>query len=49
MEEHLGFDGSAAFRSVGHSPDAMEMLSSYLIGVLPDNERLYPKNAKFSW
>ena len=28
-------------RSVGHSADALEMLDDYLIGLLPENERVY--------
>ena len=41
MEDYLGYDGTIAFRSVGHSTDALSMLDKYLIGILPRNERLY--------
>ena len=41
MEDYLGFDATLAFRSVGHSTDALTMLDNYLIGILPRNERLY--------
>ena len=38
-----GRDGSLAYRSVGHSTEANEMLRDYLIGKLPENERLWNK------
>ena len=34
MEDYLGFDATLAFRSVGHSTDALTMLDNYLIGIL---------------
>jgi hypothetical protein len=40
MAEYLGYDGTLAFRGVGHSGDAIEMLEKFLIGVLPGAERL---------
>lgn len=45
MLDYLGQDGTLAFRSVGHSADALEMLNDYLIGRLPKSQRLY-KNMK---
>ena len=36
-----------AFRSVGHSTDAMTMLDQYLIGILPRSERLYDN--RYRW
>ncbi len=44
MQEYIGYDASLAFRSVGHSEDAVTMLADYLIGELPENERLYAKS-----
>ncbi len=41
LREYLGFDGTVAFRSVGHSTDALEMLNDYLIGILPKRERIW--------
>lgn len=49
MEEYVGYDASMAFRSVGHSPDALEMLEQFLIGVLPEHERMYRADSDFSW
>ena len=41
MLEHIGYDASQAFLSVGHSQDAMEMLEEYLVGILPKYMRAY--------
>jgi len=49
MEEYVGYDASIAFRGVGHSADALEMLSECLIGILPEEERLFREDAAFSW
>ena len=38
--EHLGYDATLAFRSVGHSNAAFRILEKFLIGHLPANERL---------
>jgi len=40
LAEHLGYDGTLAFRGVGHSRLAVRMLDRYLIGILPRGERL---------
>ena len=40
MAEYLGYDATFAFRGVGHSEDAAEMLEEFLIGILPAHERL---------
>ena len=40
MAEYLGYDATFAFRGVGHSEDAVEMLEEFLIGILPAHERL---------
>ena len=39
--EYLGYDATAAFRSVGHSKGAIHILEKYCIGILPKNERIY--------
>ena len=41
MVEYLGYDATFAFRGVGHSNDAVEMLEEFLIGILPFHERLH--------
>jgi len=41
MAEYLGYDATFAFRGVGHSEDAVEMLEEFLIGILPFQERLH--------
>ena len=41
MVEYLGYDATFAFRGVGHSEDAVEMLQEFLIGILPFQERLH--------
>ena len=41
MIEYLGYDATFAFRGVGHSNDALEMLEDFLIGILPFQERLH--------
>ena len=41
MLEYLGLDATIAFQGVGHSPDAIEMMEDYLIGILPKSERAY--------
>merc|ERR1712179_157230 len=33
-----GKDATEAFKDVGHSKDALDMLPDYLVGVLPENE-----------
>ncbi len=50
MREYVGYDASVAFRGVGHSPDALEMLDRYLVGVLPEEERMFRSfGESFSW
>ena len=41
MQDYLGLDATIAFQGVGHSPDAIEMMADYLIGILPMSERAY--------
>ena len=40
MLEYLGYDATMAFRGVGHSRGALRMLEKYLVGILPQDERL---------
>jgi len=40
LAEYLGYDGTLAFRGVGHSKAAVRMLTKYCIGILPREERL---------
>ena len=40
LAEYLGYDGTLAFRAVGHSRAALAMLQDSLIGILPKEERL---------
>ena len=47
VEDYLGFDATRAFRSVGHSTDALTMLDNYIIGILPRNERLYTNKLRY--
>lgn len=39
--EHAGCDATFAFLSSGHSKTAIKMLSQFLIGTLPSEERLF--------
>ena len=38
--EQAGRDATIAFHSVGHSTDASQQMSAYLIGILPLHERM---------
>ena len=40
MMEYLGYDGTMAFRGVGHTRGAIRMMEKYVLGILPRNERL---------
>jgi cytochrome b involved in lipid metabolism len=40
MAEYLGYDGTMAFRGVGHSKAASRALQGCLVGILPKGERL---------
>lgn len=41
MMEFAGRDATIPFRSTRHGKDSYQMLSRYLIGILPENERIY--------
>lgn len=41
MMEFAGRDATIPFRSTRHGKDSYQMLSNYLIGILPENERIY--------
>merc|ERR1712215_660223 len=40
MVEYLGYDATMAFRGVGHSREATDVLAKYCIGILPEDERI---------
>merc|ERR1712112_22416 len=40
MAEYLGYDATMAFRGVGHSKAALNMLRKRVVGILPKGERL---------
>lgn len=42
--EWAGRDATLAFRGTRHGKDSYESLSKYLIGVLPESERIYSDN-----
>ena len=43
LEDFLGDDATDAFKDVGHSSEALEIMKDLQIGVLPQNERQYEK------
>ncbi|XP_045471188.1 probable cytochrome b5 2 [Harmonia axyridis] len=45
--EYAGRDASVAFRSAGHSQDAVQLLHRYFIGELPISERVFRKVGGF--
>lgn len=49
LAEQRGKDGSEAFDDVGHSEDAREMMSTYLIGELVESERSKTVPKKIDW
>jgi cytochrome b involved in lipid metabolism len=40
MAEYLGYDGTMAFRGVGHSKAVFRVLQGCIVGILPKEERL---------
>lgn len=46
MMEQAGRDATLAFRSVGHSINAIEQVDEFLVGILPAKERMYLRSAK---
>ena len=46
MMEQAGRDATLAFRSVGHSIDAIEQVDEFLVGILPEKERMYLRSRK---
>lgn len=44
--EYAGRDATLAFRSVGHSLDAIEQVDEFLVGILPPNERIFQRLGK---
>ncbi|XP_047474334.1 cytochrome b5-like [Penaeus chinensis] len=47
--EHAGRDATIAFRGVGHSVPALQMLDEYLVGILPASERIYTGDGPCQW
>lgn len=47
--EHAGRDATIAFRGVGHSVLALQALDEYLVGILPNNERIYTGDGPCQW
>lgn len=47
MYEYIGFDGTVAFRGTGHSKKAFVLMEPFLIGILPENERIYTDKLKW--
>ncbi|ENN76258.1 cytochrome b5 [Dendroctonus ponderosae] len=43
LVEHAGRDATVAFRGSGHSAQAIKALDKYLIGELPQHERIFRK------
>lgn len=41
MMEFAGRDATIPFRSTRHGKDSYQMLSRFMIGILPENERIY--------
>ena len=46
--DYAGRDGTIAFRGAGHSALAIKQLNEYVIGELPDNERIFRKSSTTS-
>lgn len=44
--EQAGRDATLAFRSVGHSIDAVEQVDEFLVGILPAKQRMYLRTSK---
>ncbi|XP_013099308.2 uncharacterized protein LOC106081701 [Stomoxys calcitrans] len=42
--DHAGRDATLAFHGTGHSRDAIEQMRDYLIGELPEHERIFRTN-----
>lgn len=47
--ESAGRDATIPFRGTRHGKDSYQMLSKYLIGILPDEERMYTGTLFKSW
>lgn len=47
--EYAGHDATLAFRSVGHSSDALIWMEKYCVGILVENERIYLRNKNSSF
>lgn len=49
LMENAGRDATISFRSVGHSRGALNALEEYLIGILPDSQRMFPIDSESRW
>ncbi|KAK4297653.1 hypothetical protein Pmani_029941 [Petrolisthes manimaculis] len=49
MLEHAGRDATIAFRGVGHSLPALQALDTYLMGILPPEERVFTGEGPCQW
>ncbi|KAK3852785.1 hypothetical protein Pcinc_040635 [Petrolisthes cinctipes] len=47
--EHAGRDATIAFRGVGHSLPALQALDTYLMGILPPEERIFTGEGPCQW
>jgi len=47
MYEYVGYDGTVAFRGTSHSKNAFTLMEPFLIGILPENERIYKDKMKW--
>ncbi|KAB7503975.1 Cytochrome b5 [Armadillidium nasatum] len=47
--EYAGRDATISFRSVGHSGAALKAMEKYVIGILPDRQRLFPSDSQSRW
>jgi cytochrome b involved in lipid metabolism len=48
LMENGGRDASFQFLSVGHSDDALKMLEDYLIGILPEEDRMWSNHGSLA-
>lgn len=49
LMEHAGRDATLAFRGVGHSAAARQSLTEYLVGILPQEERIFSGDGPLQW
>ncbi|CAL4162432.1 unnamed protein product [Meganyctiphanes norvegica] len=49
LMEHAGRDATLSFRGVGHSAAAIQSLTEYLVGILPQEERIFSGDGPCQW